>query len=229
MQRWKNTLDTVATIAMIIAAGVLIWKIVLVPSDNRKRESLAVPKSPVSIAGSPVVGDPRTRAVMVEFSDFECPFCGQFARETMPAIQRDYVSAGKLRVAFRHNPLAMHLRAPAAAQSATCAAAQGKFWEMHNLLFAKPSLLADEDLKKKAMDAGVEKTAFEACMTRGGNSVERDLADAKALGIQTTPAFLFGLEDQPGSVRISSVLTGAAPFSVFSKTLDELLAVKPSR
>ena len=82
---------------------------------------------PVTIAGAAGIGPLGAQAVMIEFSDFQCPFCGRFAGETLPVLKKSYVDAGKLRIVFRHLPLAMHANAAKAAQSANCAARDNRF------------------------------------------------------------------------------------------------------
>jgi len=115
------------------------------------------PQDPgVPIEGDPVLGSSNAPVTMVEISDFQCPFCGKYARETFPQIKKEYVDTGKVKIIFKNFPLPMHPNAQKAAEAAECAADQGKFWEYKEKLFANQNNLSVEDLKKYAQESGLK-------------------------------------------------------------------------
>jgi protein-disulfide isomerase len=165
---------------------------------------------------------------MLVFSDFECPFCARFANEVMPTLRQQYVDPGKVKLAFRHLPLTMHTHAERAAESAECAARQGRFWAMHDSLFQTPVRLDEPDLEAHARDVGLDLAAFATCM--GGEesraAVSADAGAARGLGVTATPAILIGIATADASVRVLEVIPGARPVDEFAKALDRALADK---
>ena len=117
MKRLRDVFDLLATI-VILVAGTLFIKTVLWPPPRAvsaqtrpSAPSLQVPSIPVSLQGAPLAGDPHARVAMIEFSDFECPFCGKFAREVLPQLEDAYIKTGRVQMAFLHFPLPIHARA----------------------------------------------------------------------------------------------------------------------
>ena len=223
----KTVLDTVATLAMLVTAVVLLW-IFLRPAPAPaapSRAAIPVPAEPLSLDGAPLLGAVTAPVVMIEFSDFQCPFCGKATKETLPELRAAYVDTGRVQLAFRHLPLPIHPRARPAAEVAACAATQGRFWPMHDLLFADAGKLEEADLRADAVEAGV--TLDEACVTGAGAArVTEDLALAKALKLTGTPVFLIGRRLPDGRVKVLHVLPGARPSADFRGVLDELLTGK---
>jgi protein-disulfide isomerase len=180
------------------------------------------------LAGHPAKGAPSARLILVEFSDFECPYCGRHFRETLPQIDREYVQTGKVRYVFRNFPLeSIHKEALKAAEAALCAGEQQKFWEMHDRLFAHQDALAPKELPGHAAALGLDVNRFEQCVFGGkyGAAVREDLAEGQKAGVRGTPAFFLAVVE-PGGTRAKAVklLTGAYPFSAFKETIDGLLA-----
>src|SRR5688572_4568345 len=161
-RNWKNALDVVTSLVMVFAAVMLV--IVALNRDGAATSTIKAPVEPISIAGAMTKGSAKAEKVLVVFSDFECPFCGRFAREILPELERRYVSTGKLALVFRHFPLPIHSRAVKAAVSADCAGEQRRFWEMHDLLFAEGAALDDVGISTAASKAGLEMTRFQRCM-----------------------------------------------------------------
>jgi protein-disulfide isomerase len=182
------------------------------------------------LTGHPARGAASARLILVEFSDFECPYCGRHFRETQPQIDREYVQTGKVRYVFRNFPLeAIHKEAFKAAEAALCAGEQQKFWEMHDRLFTHQDALAPKELPGHAAALGLDVNRFEQCVFGGkyGAAVRQDLAEGQKAGVRGTPAFFFAVVGPDGSrAKAVKLLPGAYPFSAFKETLDGLLAGK---
>jgi protein-disulfide isomerase len=184
-----------------------------------------VPDSPIAVANRPTRGSSAARVAIVEYSDFQCPYCGDVARDTLPDLARAYVDTGKVILIFKHLPLSIHPLAPAAASAASCAGEQSKFWEMHDQLFSKPAKLAAGDLRAAAGEIGLDLTRFDQCRNGAAAAklVEDDTLEAERLGVTATPTFIFGRLEPGGRVRATDVMTGAKPAKEFKRILDRLL------
>ena len=194
-------------------------------------QEAANPQAPQEISlpvgGEPFKGSPAARVAVIEYSDYQCPFCGEYAREVFPRLDSDYVKSGKVRYYFRDLPLPAHPQALPAALAARCAGEQGKFWEMHERLFANQNALGADALKQHAAALGLDAARFNDCLTAGKyrTPVVRSMASAERLRIDGTPAFLIGVLDANGeTVRVSQVLLGAKDFEEFKAVLDGALA-----
>jgi protein-disulfide isomerase len=163
--------------------------------------------------------------VIIEFSDFQCPFCAKFSQETFPALKNQYVDKALVKFAFRHLPLTrIHPRAWQAAEAAECGARQSKFWTMHDQLFANPSRLEETDLRTYARSSGLDLRLFNSCLAgEARDRVTWDSQSAQTLKISGTPSFLIGVLQSDGRVKVQHVLSGAAPLAEFAKALDPLL------
>lgn len=187
----------------------------------------------ISIKGRPFRGEQNAHVVLVEFSDYQCPFCGRFYRDTLPQVEKEYIQPGKIKYVFNHLPLDdLHPSAFKAAQVVECAGAQGKFWELHGRLFANQNLVAGGDWTAQAKAIGLNLTQFDQCVASGMTeaAVRAGVEQAGSLGIQATPTFVIGLVDakNPGdtNIKILTVIGGAYPFTVFKSAIDKALATK---
>ena len=186
--------------------------------------------STISIQGAPSRGSATAKVVVVEYSDFQCPYCGKFARETFAAIEERYITPGKVRYVFRNFPLdEAHPKAFKAAEAAECANQQGKFWEMHARLFANQQALDPGDLVSHAKAVGVEESAFQKCLGGAAKAkVKRDFNDGLKAGVGGTPTFLLGIAEKDGKVRVVKALSGSQTTESFTAALDEVLASSQS-
>jgi len=188
----------------------------------------APPNFDLEIVGAPSKGRTDAKLVLVEFSDFQCPFCGRYTRETLQPLQRDYVDTGKLRYVFRHFPLErLHPLALRASEAAECARAQGKFWEMHTRLFANQQALAEPDLVKSAESVGLIMPTFQQCLASQLTSptkIRQDQTEGARAGITGTPTFFIGTMTKEGKVHVLRRLVGAQPYTAFKTTIDGLLS-----
>jgi protein-disulfide isomerase len=160
---------------------------------------------------------------MVEFGDYECPFCRDFHDRAFAQIRADYIVTGKVRYEVRDLPLAMHEHALAAAEAARCAGAQGKFWPMREKLIGESRALSFDGLAPLARAAGVAGAPFEACRAAHTflPSIHEDMAAATAAGLDRTPSFVIG---RPTAGGISGlVVVGTRPYAFFREKLEKVL------
>ena len=166
-------------------------------------------------ATGPSAGPAAAPVTIVEFSDFQCPYCAR-GRKTLDEVRKAY--GDQVRVVFRHFPLEMHPEAPKAAEASACAHDQGKFWPFHDALFDDPRALAVDDLKATARKLGLDGKAFDACLDGGTKAkvVQEDMEAGRQLGVTGTPAFFVN----------GVMLEGALPLDEFRDVIDEELAAK---
>ncbi len=172
------------------------------------------PKVAVDATG-PSRGSASAKVTIVEFSDYECPFCVK-AEGTVKEILAAYPE--KIRLVYRDFPLPMHSKAPKAAEAAQCASDQGKFWDMHDRLFAANGKLEISDLKAYAREIGIDGSKFDSCLESGGKAkmVEANRKAGEEAGVTGTPAFF--INGRP--------ISGAQPADAFKTIIDQELAKK---
>lgn len=229
--------------AIIIAALIIAGAIVYINGGGSGR--VANPTSPVGAnpaaappilsaladGNYPVLGSPSAPVTIVEFGDFQCPFCGKFFRETERQILDQYVKTGKARFAYRDFAF-LGDESVAAAGAAACANEQGAFWQYHDALYnylwdnyyakSKPGenvgAFSSANLNRLAADQGLDGARFSACLSghKYQSDVEKDTADGRARGVNGTPAFFIN----------GKLMVGAQPFSEFKTALEAALAGK---
>ena len=183
----------------------------------------------LDLTNKPSQGEPTAKLTLIEFSDYQCPFCGRHARDTAPQIDKEYVTTGKLRHVFVDYPLeSIHKSAFKAAEATRCAGEQGKYWEMHTRLFENQSKL--EPLTPYAEAIGLNVPKFTECLNSGRQAaaIRQDMSEAQAAGVSSTPTFFLAYTD-PKTSKIKTVrrLTGALPYTAFKAEIDKLLASAP--
>ena len=174
--------------------------------------SLKAPVIDVGTGGRPVLGPATAPITIIEFSDYECPFCKR-AEPAMEQVLSTYKD--KVKFVYRHYPLPFHQQARPASEAALCANAQGKFWEYHKKVMASASLTEDT-LKQIGKDVGVDAAKFDTCLKNKEftKDIDKDLEDGQAVGVNGTPAFFIN----------GRMLSGAQPFEKFKETIDAALA-----
>src|SRR5262245_18652940 len=179
------------------------------------RTMLEPPRQKVASANSPAKGSANAPIEMIEFSDFQCPFCLR-ADPTVQQVLKTY--GDRIRFVYRHYPLPNHPNARPAAEAAACANEQGKFWPYHDRLFADPGKLSTSDLKKTAADLGLNASQFNACVDshKFKAAIDTDIREGEQAGVNGTPAFFIN----------GRAISGAQPFDVFKKIIDEELQAK---
>jgi protein-disulfide isomerase len=185
----------------------------------------------VDVYGEPFRGTNTARIAIIEYSDFNCSFCGKYSRGVFPRIDKDYVKTGKIRYFFRDLPERDETNAWLKARAARCAGDQGKFWEMHDRLFAEQSV-SGQDLATLARALGLDVEEFSKCLSaeKYEANIQRSVDGARRIGIFGTPAFLIGTVTQEGDfVWVKRVLVGAQTYEALRAILDELLAETPQK
>jgi len=179
--------------------------------------TLAKPREPrfdVRAGDAPYLGGKDAKVEIVEFSDFECPYCAR-ATDVVRALNQKY--GDKIKIAYKHFPLSIHPNAQKAAEAAICAKMQGneKFWQMHDAMFANIRNLSIGALKDKAKNLGLDYTKFSTCLSSGkyAAKVKSDMAEGMKVGVASTPVFFVN----------GRMIKGAQPLEVFIEKIEEEL------
>ncbi|MCC6545263.1 MAG: thioredoxin domain-containing protein [Nitrospirae bacterium] len=202
--------------------------------ETLKTKIAAAPSQPsedtqdftVSIDDDPFMGKADAPVTIVEFSDYQCPFCGRFVKNTLHELTEKYIDTGKVKYVFRDFPLDFHKNASKAAEAANCAGDKGKYWEMHDKLFNNQTALTLDDLRQYARDIGLDADSFNTCLDSGKHAAEitKDLEDGRKAMISGTPSFIIGKTQSGKKEIVGKKIIGARPFSSFEQAIDQLLS-----
>lgn len=186
------------------------------------QEPPAPQRAKINLSGYQMLGSKDAPITMVEFTDYQCPFCQRFHVATFPELKKNYIDTGKVRFYSKDLPLDIHSNALRAAQAARCAVEQGKYWELRNVMGANPDKLDLEHLVGFATDLKMDPAAFRACVTseKYKTAVQSDLVEAMKIGANGTPTFVVG-KSTPDGVE-GEVVMGALPYPYFDQKLKEL-------
>lgn len=205
-----------------------IAKLELKILQNQLPTKQPTPIVKISADNDPIIGNPDAPIIIIEFSDFQCPFCARFHIQTLPLILEEYIDQGKVKLVFRDFPIqSIHPNALPAAVAAECANEQGKFREMHDMLFDNQNQwnkLETNDVlslfSNYASNIQLDQEIFDSCLTSGKyiEEIRKDLDDGRDYGVSGTPGFFVGNE-KIGFVE----LKGAQPFESFKKIIDSQL------
>jgi protein-disulfide isomerase len=182
----------------------------------------------LTIEDSPSKGNKDAKLVLVEFSDYQCPFCGRHVRDTNPQLEADYIKTGKVKHIFKDFPLDFHKNAFKAAEAANCAGDEGKYWEMHDILFKNQTALTNEDLLSYAKEIGITDTnKFKQCLDseKYAEEVKEDIKVGQQAGVTGTPTFFLGFTEKDGTkVKVVSKIVGARPYPGFKEEIDKAIS-----
>jgi protein-disulfide isomerase len=220
--------SVVAVIAILILAYMLIKPDQTGITGNVVREENPIqqpqqrqqPSQPeiidVSIDDDSILGDEDAPVTIIEFSDYECPFCARFYLNTLPQLKREYIDTGKVKLVYRDFPLSFHQNAQKAAEAAECAGEQDKYYEMHDKIFENQQAITTTNLKEYAKEIGLDTNEFNECLDSGemANEVQKDFQDGQNAGVRGTPTFFIN----------GKLLRGAQPFEEFQKIIEKELA-----
>ena len=201
-------------------------------SERVERIEALIPRQPpaqadVDLMDAPRLGSPTAKFGIVEFSDYQCPFCRRFHLEVFPSLNKDYIDTGKVAFFSRDFPLDFHPQATGAALAMGCIARQSTdaFWEAQREVFAHQNLLGPDYFGKLIGTLGLDAAAFTRCMAGDAEQkrIAAELRDANALGVDGTPTFFIG-RIEGGRLIDATRLVGAQPYPQFVKVIDALLA-----
>lgn len=173
-------------------------------------------------AGDHVLGSKNAKVTVIEYSDFQCPFCRRYWKDSLSQIKKEYIDTGKVRFVYRHYPLEFHPAAMISAKASECADESGKFWEMHDKIFQEQAKSGDgtityteDDIKKWAGEIGLNAVSFSACLDsdKYTKRINDDLASGTQAGVSGTPTVFIN----------NQRIVGAQPYSIFKSAIDTLL------
>jgi protein-disulfide isomerase len=183
----------------------------------------------ISLGDAPSMKKGSPDLVLVEVSDFQCPYCGQGARNVLPLVSQKFVDTGKVELVYLNLPLQRHPHAFKAAEAAACAGDQKAFWPMSHLLFDHQDALAPAELPQYAEELGLDVAAFQKCLSSGqhGAGIRKEIRLAESLGITGTPAYLLGrrLPDSD-KIQILEIVKGLPPYEELDQAITALLPSK---
>lgn len=228
---------SIGLMGLIVGFGIAQWRgsasqapgespspIVQAPIPPPTPNPTPSPSNPASTDDDSVLGEEDSPVTLIEFVDYQCPFCKRFFDQTLSQIKTEYIDTGKVKLVMRDFPLSFHQNAQKTSEATECAGDEGKFWEMHDTLFQKQDEWASASnvndlLKKYAADLGLS-SSFDSCLDDGtyAQEVQKDFADGSSAGINGTPGFWVIGKDGKGQQ-----ISGAVPFQNFKTVIDSLL------
>jgi len=189
------------------------------PAAGNQANAAAVINAAALPDDDPSLGDPNAPVTIVEFSDFQCPYCARFFANTLGLLKDKYVKTGKVRLVYRDFPLSsIHAEATGAAEAAACANEQGKFWEYHDKIFQNQQALGAANYKQWAKAIGLDAVVFNQCVDvrKYADEVQKDFDDGRTAGVSGTPTFFIN----------GKMVVGALPIEEFESAIEEALAAK---
>ena len=213
--------------SILIAALLISGSVIMTRGGGGQLNNNGTPapgaKVNVSADDDPYLGNKNAKVTIIEFSDFQCPFCRSFWKDTLPQIKSEYIDTGKVKFVYRDYPLPFHPMAMPYALGANCANDQGKYWEMHDKIFAEQeklgsgtiSTLNAKDIKKWAAQLGLNANQFNQCLDseKYKDEIAKDMADGSKVGVTGTPAFFIN----------GQLIVGAQPYATFKALIDSEL------
>ena len=230
---WKFFEKNFLGLSILVAGAMISGSFLYTNNVNLKKGTANIPagsqqgtvKAEVSIDDDTIFGNEKAKITIVEFSDYQCPFCRTFWKGAFSQIKKEYIDTGKVRFVYRDYPLSFHPMAEVSAQAAECAGDQNKYLEMHDKIFGEQEKLGQgtvtytiQDLKKWAGQVGLDQSKFNQCLDseKYKDEVAKDFADGSAVGVSGTPTtYINGRQ-----------LVGAQPFTTFKAIIDEELNKK---
>ena len=194
--------------------------------QQQQAKAPAAPDQPqrakLNLDGFQMLGSKKAPVTVVEFTDYQCPFCQRFHVTTFPELKKNYIDTGKVRFYSRDLPLDFHANAMQAAQAARCAAEQGKFWQLRDVMGANPDKLDLNHILGFANDLSLDVSSLKSCVTSNKykESVQSDVMQAMQIGASGTPAFVVGKSTEDGVD--GEIMVGALPYQMFDEKLKSL-------
>ena len=212
-------------VSLLACTGPATRDDVALVSTVGERPATSVPPSRPMPPNPMALGSATAAITIIEFSDYQCPYCRRFHEEVLPALRQAYIDTGKVQLIFKDFPLSMHSEAMPAALAGRCAAAQGKFWPMNALLFAQQDKLEATLYPRLAQTLHLDVEVFKKCVQNPAlrQAVQRDQNQARGLNINSTPSLLIG-RMQGERMQIERVGQGFTDFATLAGEIDKLLA-----
>jgi protein-disulfide isomerase len=194
------------------------------PNNRAVAQADQIKKVSMGDSSGSALGDEAAKYALIEFMDYQCPYCLRHATQTFPQIKSRYIDTGQLRYVIRDYPLGFHAKAPGAAVAARCAAKQDQFWGMHKALIANAKQLGDELYHTQAEALHLNKSEFSECLSAPEmmQQVNDDIAYGNTIGVRGTPRFYLGRIEGNDIVDVITI-SGARPFDYFDKALRRLM------
>ncbi|GGO80119.1 thioredoxin [Marinobacterium nitratireducens] len=182
----------------------------------------------MDISSSPFLGKEDAPVVLIEFTDYQCPFCRRHFEQTYPRLVKEFVETGKLKIVLKEFPIQkLHPVAPRVAMAAQCAGGQGQYWAMHDLLFQNQRRTSIEDLEGLARSLSIDTVRFRQCLEQGeyAHQIRADFDLGVSAEVRGTPFFFIGPfnQEEPGQVTVEKYLYGAHSFDAFKRSIDSYL------
>ena len=231
MEKNENILNSYSIPISILIAGLMISGSIMYKGDSTATQTAQIgntdPETPKVVETSiqendRILGDPDAKIEIVEYSDFQCPYCRLFWQNAYQDIKRDYIDTGKAYLVYRHLPLDIHPVANITAQASECAGEQNKFWQFHDIVFAKQAELGENtidygrtEIEQWASEIEINMDSFNKCLDeeRYAKKIEQDIASANEYGLRGTPSLAIN----------GQLIIGAQPYSVFKSVIEEKL------
>ncbi len=231
--RTKFILPGSILFAAVLISGTLIFTKTTGPKSLVGQQGGSQPSSlgKVSTDDDPVLGNKNAPLTIIEFSDYECPFCKRSFEQLLPDLKKNYIDTGKLKLVYRDFPLSFHANAHKEAEAAECARAQGDdstYFKFHDQIFTRTTSngtgIALTQLPIIAKSLGLNVAQFQQCLDSGKfkSEVDKDIADGTAAGVSGTPSWFIGKSSNDGLIN-GTLVVGAQPFSAFKPIIDQLL------
>ena len=226
-----NVLRAVGWLALglgIGSGGTLLfqrWTTTATPIQNALEERQPPLKAELTtellLAGEPVLGSRQAPLTIVEFSDFECPYCRLFHQEVIPSLKRDYIDTGLVRFIHKDLPLPFHNQARPAAAAARCAGEQNRYWDLYDALFDQQTCLECKGVVGIAETIQLDTSALRSCMQREATKtvITTNLSEAELHNIRATPTFVIGASRNDGKHH-GDIVEGTMPWPQFKALID---------
>lgn len=212
-----------AIVAAAVVAAVVGWNMPRIPLGPVSVAGPKIPADMLWVGGGSSEGNKAAPVVLIEYSDFVCPFCRRFAERVLPELREQYIATGQMRVIFRNFPLASHRMALPAAVLAGCAARYGRFVAMHDYLFRAPLPISEETLTAGWRDLALGDAEAAACREQQTEQIEDDRLAGVKLGVRATPTFFVGTTTGNDRARIVRIIEGVEDVTGFRETIERLL------
>lgn len=213
---------------VVLGSGLTLGTQVMLERQQRQAqqppEAPKVSTIPLGLRGEPSLGSARAPITIVEFSDFECPYCKRFHDDVLPSLKKDYIDKGLVRFVHKDLPLPFHTSAREAAEAARCSSDDSQYWKTYGALFANQDCFACKGVITIAKGAGISSATLETCKKSkaASKAVNSNLSEAELLGIRATPSFVIG--PTQGDRHTGQLVEGAMPWAEFKALIDEALS-----